>query len=540
VYVAAAGNGRTALWLRSLNAVDAKMLLGSDGATVPFWSPDSQFIAFVVRSEQKLMLKKVAANGGAPQALADVAGGVFRGGTWNRDGTIVFASNSGLRRIAESGGDATDVTQLDKLLDETFHAWPSFLPDGRHFLYLAWSRTPENRAVYIGSLGSKARTRLMAADSMAMYAAPGFVLFGRGGALMAQPFDLDRLEFTADAVPVAEEFEIDPQGRGPFDASDEGTLIYRAGGNVTANRQQLLWMDRTGKASGLAGAPPRAETLRLSPDGKRVAFSESSATTRAAADLWVYDIDRDTRTKLTTDPSINHAPVWSPDGSRLVFDSSRGKYADGHALYETLANGAAPERLLLEPEPGMELAALDWSRDGRLIVFLVHKAGAPNRDLWVLPLSGNRKPFPYLTTPFNESEASLSPDGRWLAYTSNESGSYQVIVRSFPDASRDRRQISTQGGAHPRWRGDGREIYYLDPGRRIVAVTVTADQNLEIGKSTPLFETSLPFPALPSGPAYPYDVMADGQRFLTSASPLDSTSAPIVVVLNWAAGLKRQ
>ncbi len=329
-----------------------------------------------------------------------------------------------------------------------------------------------------------------------------------------------------------------PQGRGPFDASEEGTLIYRLGGGVATANRPLLWMDRTGKPSGPVGARAPTNLLRLSPDGKRVAFYEGSATEQdGVGDVWIYDIDRDQRTKLTTGPSINHMPVWSPDGSRLVFDSSRGKYVNGHALFEKPSNGATPERLLLEPEPGLGLGARDWSRDG-LIVFSANKRGTPNNsDLWVLPLSGDRKPFPYLTTPFNESEASLSPNGRWLAYTSNESGSYEVIVRSFPDSSKDRRQISSQGGFHPRWSRDGREVYYLDPGRRIVAVAVTADQNLEIGKSTPLFDTSIPFPTLPAGPAYPYDVAPDG-RFLLSAPP-DTTSKPIIVVLNWAAGLKR-
>jgi len=354
---------------------------------------------------------------------------------------------------------------------------------------------------------------------------------------MARPFDPDRLEFTGDAVSLAAGFEIDPQGKGPFDASDEGTLIYRDGG-VATNRR-LVWMDRTGKTSRPVSASFPGTTPRLSPDGRRVAFSENVGSDRAATDLWIYDIERGTKTKLTTDPSINHWPVWSPEGSRLVFDSSRGKYGAGHALYEKLANGATPERLLLEPEPGMDgLVALDWSRDGR-IVFMAHPVGTANRDLWVLPPSGDRKPFPYLMTPFDEIEASLSPNGRWLAYTSNESGSYQVVVRSFPDPSRDRRQISTQGGGVPRWSGDGREIYYLDPGGRIVAVAVTADQNLEIGKSTPLFETPLSSPLLRSDPAWTYDVTSDGQQFLIS-TPLASNSARLIAVLNWPAGLKRQ
>jgi Tol biopolymer transport system component len=384
----------------------------------------------------------------------------------------------------------------------------------------------------------------MAAESMAAYAPPGFVLFGRAGTLMARPFDADRREFTGDPLPIAENLELGQLGRGQFAVSAEGTLIYTPSGPAGPAIRRLVWLDRTGQSSGSAGAPVRTYGLRLSPDGKRVAFPETSGASgpnTAATDLWIYDTGLDIRTKLTSDPTINHWPVWSPDGTRLVFDSSRDKKLEGHALYEKSANGATPERLLLAPAPGMGLGALDWSRDGQFIVFSIKKA--PGRwpyDLWVLPVSGDRRPFPYLTTPFDEPEASLSPNGRWLAYTSNESGSYQVFVQSFPDSSRDRRQISTQGGVHPRWSGDGREIYYLDHDSRITAVAITAGQNLEIGKSTPLFETPLAFPVeLTGGPAYPYDVTPDGQWFVVS-SPSDAVTAPLVVLLDWAARFRRE
>jgi Tol biopolymer transport system component len=536
VYVSAAGSIGSALWVRSLNAVDARRLPGTEGAVFPFWSPDSQWIGFFAPGK----LKKVAVTGGSPQTVTDISG-VIRGGSWSRSGVIVFA-NTVLRQITASGGKVTDVSKLDASLHENFHMWPSFLPDGRHFLYLAWSETPEERAVHIGSLDSTTRTRLFGGSSMAVYAAPGFVLFASEGSLMARPFDPDRLAFTGDTVPVVEHFQAGLLGRSPFHASDEGTLIYRSGGAALANRQ-LLRVDRTGKKSEPLGARSGAVTLRLSPDGTRVAFSQLGNPT--VEDLWVYDTVRDIRTRLTTDASINHWPVWSPDGSRLVFDSSRGRavYQD-HALYETQANGALPERLLFEGAFGG--GALDWSRDGRLLVVSrgtsqnasknLNVGNAPSLDLWVLPLSGDRKPFPYLTTPFNESEASLSPDGRWIAYTSNESGMNQVIVRSFPDPSRDRRQISTHGGVHPRWSGDGKEIYYLDPSGRVVAVAVNANEKLEIVNSTPLIETSLPFPGLVGGPAYPYDVTPDGQQFLISV--LADNSSSLIVVLNWAEGLK--
>jgi Tol biopolymer transport system component len=433
VGVASKGGVSSALWMRSLNAVDDEMLPGTDGATFPFWSPDSRWIAFFAGGK----LKKVDTAGGQPEPIADIAGG-FRGGTWHRDGFIVFASTV-LRRIPASGGLPTDLTELDPSLEETFHIAPSFLPDGRHFLYLAWSDRPENRAAYIGSLNSKARTRLMAAESMAAYVPPGFVLFGRGGILMARPFDPDRLEFTGDAAPIAEGLELGQPGRGQFSVSGEGTLVYRSRGTAGPPGQRFLWKDRMGNSRGPVSGPFRSAGFRLSPDGKRVAFGEvsgASGPSTAATDLWIYDTSLDTRTKLTVDPTINHWPVWSPDGSRLVFDSSRDNKVEGHALYEKSVNGATPERLVLDPVPGRGgLGALDWSRDGQLIVFVTRKTGdtgpiGPN-DLWVLPLSGDRKARPYLTTPFDEADASLSPNGRWLAYTSNESGRIKCSCNPF-------------------------------------------------------------------------------------------------------------
>jgi Tol biopolymer transport system component len=362
------------------------------------------------------------------------------------------------------------------------------------------------------------------------------MFFLRERTLMARPFDAARLEFTGEPFPLTEGIAFAPDSANfAFTASEDGTLAYRIGAGG-----QWLWMDRSGKSGGSIRGR-QSGFLRLSPDGKRVAFTVAAGA-RGNADLWMHDIERDARTRLTSDPAYDHWPVWSPDGLTLVFDSTRrGKE---HSLYEIPSNGAAPERLLLEPEPGFGLGALDWSVDGRLLIFSKAQIDLPTTlaspgDLWVLPLSGDRKPFPYLTSPFDESEASLSPNGRWLAYTSNESGAYQVFVRPFPDAAGGKSQISTVGGLHPRWRRDGRELYYYEPGGPIVAVAVRTDRNFEVGASTPLFRPPWGRFALPAGAAYPYDVTPDGQRFLVMAPPDAMSSQPITVVLNWSSALRR-
>jgi serine/threonine protein kinase len=539
VYAARSENDKTVLRVRQLNSVETSILPGTEDAVQPFWSPDSRFVGFGV-DEGKL--KRIDVTGGSSQTLAD-AGTGFLGGTWNREGTIVFASvNSALRRISASGGVAAEVTELDESLEEVGHAWPWFLPDGRHFLYLTQSRQPRSRAVYIGSLDSKARKHLMAAESMAVYAPPGYLLFVREEMLMARPFDAVRLEFTGGAVPVGEAVAIQQNlfaGRAAFSTSDEGTLIFRTGPG-SAEPFQFTWMDRSGKRGASIDVASNG-LLRLSPDGRRIAFT-AVAGPQGAEDVWIYDTERDVKSRLTTNPGPDHWPVWSPDGSRLVFDSGGvGGRPGEHALYEKPTDGGTPERLLLEPEAGVGLGALDWSRDGRVLIFSKGRVGSGAADLWVLPLSGDRNPFPYLTTPFAESDASLSPNGRWLAYTSNESGMFQVFVQPFPDAAAGKRwQISTDGGALPRWRRDGRELFYYSQGQ-IFAAAVRTEPTFEIGRSTPLFKMlfAVPAPARPAGSAFPYDVTPDGERFLINVPPAATTGQPLTVIINWPAAIRR-
>jgi serine/threonine protein kinase len=558
-YVAPTDGGKDALWVRPLSSLDARMLPGTEGADLPDWSPDSQFIVFGADGK----LKKVGVTGGPPQTLTNLLPGSHQRSAWNRDGVILFSNAGVVRRVSASGGESSPVTELDSSLGETFHATPWFLPDGRHFLFQAWSESPENRATYIGSLDSKTRTRLMSGDSKALYAPPGFILFVRDRTVMARPFDPRRQAFSGDAVPVAESVAYaQNNGAAAFYASDEGTLIYRRGAPVTASAtRRWVWIDRTGKTSNQLGQPHNGSHPRLSPDGKKVAFHDSVIGRNS--DVWIYDIDRDLSMRLTTDPAGDGYPVWSPDGERLIFASQRrtstapgenaaaasGRRGRGVAdvtLFEKPSNGAVPEQMLLPPEPGKAMFPYDWSRDGRLLVvekFPMGAGGSEQGDLWVVPVTGDRKPFPYLATSFSEGEPALSPDGRWLAYVSNESGSFQVVVQPFPDPSGGKWQISTKGGHFPRWRRDGREIYYLDPDRQMVAVSVATDRNFAVGKPTPLFAAPFPFPgSAGNAMTIPYDVSADGQRFLVSvpltATP-EVTQTPITVITNWTATLKR-
>lgn len=546
-YAAPGPDGKDALWVRSLQSLDARMLAGTEGADLPGWSPDGRFVVFAAEGR----LGSIDVAGGPPKTLTTIQG-EHRGSTWNRDGVIVFSANSVLHRVSAAGGESTPVTELDGTLGETFHATPWFLPDGQHFLYLAWSTQADHRAIYVGSLDSKARTRLLGAGSKAIYVSPGFILFMREGTLMARPFDAGRLQFTGDAVPVAERVSHDPaSGAAAFYASDDGTLLYR--GTIASSEnasRQWVWMDRSGKTSGRIGPSHNAQFLNMSPDGKRIAFDESVGGSQA--DVWIYDIDRDVRTRLTTDSAADRHPVWSPDGSRVVFWSTRaasgapggrpalpgGPAARGlrgliASLFEKPTNDATPEQAFLQADAGTVLVPWDWSRDGRVIVGqrFAPTAGPTASDLWVVPVSGDRKPVPYLATSFSEAEPALSPDGRWLAYVSNETGSFQIFVRPFPAVPQGKWQISTKGGHFPRWKGDSREVYYLDSDRQLVAVSIKTEPGFEVGESTRLFMTPFVFPAN-AQVNIPYDVTADGQRFLLSA-PFNPAETPLTVVTNW-------
>ena len=512
--------GKQQLWTRPLDSLTAQPLPGTvfkSTSRPVFWSPDGRYIGFFADSK----LKKMEISGGPAQTLADAP--TSHGGTWNRDGVIVFSPrpSDSLYQVSLTG-EVSQVTTLDESRQETAHRWPFFLPDGRHFLYLARSaQQRENTAIYVGSLDSKEVKRITSADSNAAYAPPGYLLFGREGTLMVQPFDADKLEVTGEAFPLVERIRYNPPpGLAEFSVSNDGVLVYMPGNPVP---NQLTWFDRSGKQLGAVGPPAAYRLIRLSPDEKRVAV-ERTDPPAVNSDIWLIELARGVPSRLTSHPGQDAFPVWSPDGSHLAFISNR----DGQlSLYQMLSSGAgADEELLKSAEPKY---LMDWSPDGRFILYSV-LSGKTKRDIWVLPLFGDRKPYPLLNTDFMEPFARFSPDGRWVAYVSDETGTGEVYVREFQGSGASKR-VSTGGGSIPHWRRDGKELFY-NSGGKLMAVDVKANgSSFEPGVPRLLFERS--------GGAGDFDVSADGQRFLIPVLVEESAPDPITVVLNWTAEVKR-
>ena len=525
------------VWVRPINALEARMIPGTENAIgALFWSPDSRSLAFGA-GPNPLKLKRVEIAGGPAQTLCEGLT-TLPTGAWARDNMIVFAG-AGLSRVPAAGGDCSPMTTLNSARGETLHRFPSFLPDGRHFVYLRVSSNAGTNGIYAGSLDAKpeqqSAKRLLAAQSGAVYVPSpdgraGHLLFVREGALMAQPFDPSRLEFAGDAVPIAEQVSGGPPVIGAyFSASATGVLAYRTGPALAGGILRLTWFDRQGKVLSTVLDPATYNAPALSPDGTRVAYRSDGQGAGSNPDIWLHDVARGTSTRFTFDPATDTAPVWSPDGSRLAFGSDR---AGAGNLYLKVATGAGNEELLFQSGEGK--TPTDWSRDGR---FLLFNSNAPKTgsDLWVLPMTGDRKPTPYLRTQFNETNGRFSPDGRFVAYQSDASGTDEIYVQPFPDPGGGKWMVSKEGGIMPRWQRDGKELFYLNrSGTTMMAVDVALSPTFQAGIPKVLFSVR-------AGPAA-YDVSADGQKFVkfatVEANPAGPT-APITVVLNWQAGLRK-
>jgi len=524
--------GSTALWVRPLDSLAARALAGTEGGRYPFWSPDNEFLGFIAEGQ----LKKINVNGGPPVSLS----GVFdaRGGTWNREGVIVYSPNFGdrLYRIDASGGKPTPVTTLDASLQHSSHQWPQFLPDGRHFLFLVWSALPEASGTYVGSLDSKESRRLFGADrSVAFARGPGRVgqlLFLRGATLMGQEFDPDALRLSGEAFPIADPIWYDGINPGltAFSVSENGVLAYRSGG---VRNTQLTWFDRNGRRVGSVGPMGAHRDLWLSPDDRQVAISSMDLQT-GTHDIWLFELSRGTATRFTFHAADETTPLWSPDGKSIVFTSSR----DGPSnLYQKGASGTRVEEPLLVSS--VSKYPTDWSSDHRHVLF-ANWDSRTKWDVWSLPLASQTtgaepQPVPYLQTEFDTFQAGFSPDGRWVAYTSNESKRYEVYVQPFPAGS-GRWQISTEGGAQPQWSRSGRELFYLAPDRKLMAVPIRSGASFEPGSPRALFQTEVT--GLVDARNH-YVVAADGERFLVNTVVEEPRSAPINVVVNWASPSRR-
>jgi serine/threonine protein kinase len=516
-------SGKSLLWVRSLDSLTPQPLPGTDSAAYPFWSPDSRSIAFFAGGK----LRRVEVSGGPPQTLCDAGGGA--GGAWNGDGVIIFGPDNGttLFRVPASGGVPTQITTLDDSRSEVAHKYPQFLPDGKHFIYLAQSTQAENAAVNVGRLDSNETKRIVSTRAKAAYAPPGYILFLRDRTLMAQPFDANGLLLTGEPFPVAEQVGFNAVlGLANFSVSANGVLTYMTG---SFGGGQPTLFDRNGKLLSSVGPPGEYFNIFFSPDEKRVAAAISDPQS-GARDVWLLDVARGAPTRLTFDPAEDFLPIWSPDGNRIVFVSDR----DGAGnFFQKSASGAGNEALLFKTTerkwPG------DWSKDGRFIIY-TSLGPKTKTDLWVLPMTGEQKPAPFLQSTFNEDHPRFSPDGHFVAYASDESGRFEVYVQTFP-ASGGKWLISTNGGAQPRWRGDGKEIFYIAPDRKLMAVEVKAGgSTFEAGVPKVLFQTHvISYP----NPRNAYDVSADGQRFLIITPLEEATTTPITVVANWTADLKR-
>ena len=522
VFVAGLSGGSLQLWVRRLDALDARPLPGTDFAMLPFWSPDSQSIGFFSNGK----LKVISAEGGSVRTLCDAP--APRGASWSKAGIIVFApgATGGLLQVHDTGGQPAPVTTIDKSGATTSHRYPSFLPDGRHFTYLVQSVTNE---VWLVSLDGGPAKRLLTADSQAEYTPPGYLLFVRQGALYAQRFDA-RTGITSGEptqVPVGGGIYPDVNGYASFSAADNGVLAYRTGRQALTT--QLTWYDRAGRLIERAGQPGAYRNPKLSPDGERVAL-EVVDPQGHNQDIWILELPRGMLSRLTFDPHNDIYPVWSPDSSRIAFGSDRdaGKFA----IYEKQANGSTGEQLVLQS--GNETAApYSWSPDGRFIIFRSLMSGF--FSLGVLTVGDKAQARVRDPSPFNQTEGQVSSDGRWIAYHSNESGRYEVYVQTFPSRG-GKWQISTDGGSHPAWRGDGRELYYYSRDGQLMAVPISSNaRSLQAGPATPLFNIRmLNGPNVSGGFRMQYDVASDGNRFLINV-PIDDAAPAITLVLNWTA-----
>ncbi|HEX8746539.1 MAG TPA: protein kinase, partial [Pyrinomonadaceae bacterium] len=530
VFVVTGEGGETTLIVRALDSTAAQQLSGTEGAKFPFWSPDGRYIAFFAANK----LKKIEATGGPAQTLAEVSTDA-RGGAWGPDGTILFAPTvtQPLYKVSAAGGAASPVTELDQTRGQTSHRWPWFLPDGRHFIYFSRSNPQDSEGLYVGALDSKETKFLLNTKLRGAYVPSasggkgGHLLFVRDNTLVAQAFDADKLQLSGEPLTVAEGVLSYPTDAGPtayasFSVSSNGYLSYLLG---SAKITHLTWFDRAGKTLGSIAAQGTYSEPRFSPDGERVVAPREDV---AGSDLWMIDITRGTTTRFTFDPKPDVSPVWSPDGSRVAFSSARG---GKHWLYHKLSSGAGNDELLLQT--ASDAFPDDWSPDGRFILYEMNAGTKTRFDLWVLPTFGDRQPFPFLQSEFDETHAQFSPDGRFVTYVSNESGRAEVYVQSFPGPG-GKWQVSMAGGDQPQWRRDGKELFYIAPDKTLVAVPVTASDSFETGTPVALFRTRVPTTAL-TDERNNYVVSPDGKRFLISNLLEEGNTQPVTLVLNWEA-----
>ncbi len=511
------------LWTYEIGGRQTGSLGGTPGASYPFWSPDGRAIGFFADGK----LKKLEVSGGQVQVLCDAPNG--RGGTWNRDGVIVFTPDGfgGLFRVSSWGGSPVEMTKPDASRFEQSHRWPVFLPDGKHFIYLAanFSGQLEKNAIFLGSLDSKERHLLVSTSANAAYAEPGYLLYLRDKTLVAQPFDRRRYVLSGEAHTLSDEVLYSPLvDRAIFTASSGEVLVTQTGKG--ASLSQLTWFDRSGKPEGTVGMPGIYNNVRLSPEGRRIVGDQADPE-RLKSDIWVHEPARGATTRLTFDPSLHQTPIWSPDGKQILF-SAIGRL--GYELYLKNADGSGSEEEVADLGAYSQVHAWDWSRDGKHV--LVRK----RTELWYLSWP-ERVTKPLMQAKWTIRNAQFSPDGRWIAYASNETGSMEIYVSPFPSAN-GKWQVSGGGGEEPKWRQDGKELFYLSAEGKMMACAVTMGASFQSGAPVALFQTHRRQP-VSSQDVFSYDVSGDGQRFLIATKLDETNAAPLSILLNWTSQMEK-
>jgi serine/threonine protein kinase/Tol biopolymer transport system component len=511
------------LWTHEVGGRQTNPMVGTQGASYPFWSPDGRFIGFFADGK----LKKVDVSGGQPQVLCDAPNG--RGGAWNRDGMIVFTPEGlgGLSRVSSSGGSPVEITKPDTSRLETTHRWPMFLPDGKHFLYLGanFSGLLENNAIFLGSLDSKERHLVVSTSANAAYAEPGYLLYMRDNkTLVAQPFDRRRYVLSGEPHTLSDQVLYFPQvDKAVFSVSSGEVLVTQTGKG--ASHSNLAWFDRDGKPAATVGLPGLYSNVRLSPDGRRVATDQTDPDGRKT-DIWIHEAAQGATTRLTFDAGIDQTSIWSPDGKQILFSSSRKV---GIRLYLKNADGSGSEEEVSDTGVGV-FNLWDWSRDGKYILF------GKGNELWYLSRPEHLA-NPLVQAKWTVRNAQFSPDDRWVAYASNETGSMEIYVSSFPSGN-GKWQVSSAGGQEPIWRQDGKELFYLSSDGKMMAVAVTKGANFKAVSPVALFQTHRRQP-ISAQDVFSYDASADGQRFLILTKLGEANAAPLSVHLNWASEMEK-
>jgi Tol biopolymer transport system component len=520
----ATGSGRQArLWIRDLNATQSREIPSTEGAFDPFWSPDSRSIAFFVPGK----LKRVAVDQGPVTTICDAADG--RGGTWNRGGVIVFAPTFGspLYRVPADGGTPERLTELQQAGGETSHGFPWFLPDGNHYLYSSRNADPARNAVFVADLRNGIRSRIVDVSSNAVYSPPGYLLYTRAGTLMAQAFDDRRLRTKGEPFAIAEQTGFLPGSlQGQFTASQTGLLSYYSGSNPLLS--QLTWVNREGKILETIGETDVMQAPALSPDGTTIAVDRLDAAI-GTYDLWLYNLPNQTVSRFTFNSANDMFPVWSWDGKSILFSSDReGKLG----LYQKDATGSYTEHLLLQ----MDGITLPTDGSGKEFLLFSNQGPRAESNLFLLPLAPEAKPVPLFHSKASESHGRVSPDGRWLAYDSDETGSAQVFVATFPQ-TQGKWQVSggnatIEGGTRPVWSHDGRELFYVSTSGIVMRVAIDTAGTFTHSQPQPMFEARMP-------PMSSFAISHDGKRFLVLKGIESDVTTPITVVVNWDGGLKK-